>query len=210
MSLSGTYDLLTPGGYNSYANSLGVSGSNPGRPLARRLNVAQGGLALNQMGFRMGLEPARQSAILRMLQNFSPGNRLAMADRARAGIMENVAQGSNVLNSILQGQGYGQGARVGAQRGLVGQGISEANQYEQYLNSPEYEDQITKAILGAIFGSTDQDLIQGLYGGSGQIQQSNMMKDQPNDLFSSVVGQGLGLAIGGGWNPFKKAPPKVK
>lgn len=203
MSLSGTYDLLTPGGYNAYAQGLGVSGSNPGRPLARRLNVAQGGLALNQMGFRMGLEPARQSAILRMLQNFSPGNRPAMASRARAGIMENSAQGSNLLNSVLQGQGYGQGARIGAQQGLVGQGVSQANQYEQYLNSPEYEDAMLKSILGAIFGSTDQDLVQGLYGGSGQIQASNMSKDQPNDLFGSVLGQGLGMAVSGGWNPFK-------
>lgn len=210
MALNGAYDLTSPGGYNQYAQSLGVSGSNPGRPLARRLNVAQGGLALQQMGFRMGLEPQRQSAILRMLMNFSPGNRGALKSRNRAGIMENAAEGSNVLNSVLTGQGYGQGARVGAQRGLVGQGLSQANQYDQYLDSPEYEDQVLQSIMKAIFGSTDQDLVSGLYGGSGQIQQSNLMKEPDNDLFGQTLGQGLGLLAQSGWNPFKKAPPKVK
>lgn len=202
-------NLMTSGGYDQYARQLGVSGSNPGRPLARRLNVGQGALALNQLGFRTGLEPQRQSAILRFLQNLSPGNRRSLADRNRAGIMENVGRGGNLLNSMLQGQGYGAGARMGAQAGLVGQGVSEANQYEQYLNSPEYEDMTMRGIINAIMGSTDQDLVRGTYEGQMGIQQSNMLKDQDQDLFGQVVGQGVGLAIGGGWNPFKKAPKKA-
>jgi len=206
MSLGAAYvDLTNPSQYKAFEKTLGVSGGNPGRPLARRLNVGQGALALNQLGFRSGLESQRQSSILRLLQNLSPGNKSSLSTRNRNRVFENAAKGGGLLNSLLQGQGYGTGARLGAQAGLTGQAISEANRYDQYLDSPEYEDAAMNAVIRAIMGGTDQDLVQGLYGGSGQIQQSNMMKDQSEDLFGSILGQGLGMAIGGGWNPFGKA-----
>lgn len=208
--LGGSYDLTNSNSYNQYAQSLGLGsgggGWNPARPLIRRLGVGQAGLALQQHAFRAGLEPQKQSAIMRYLMNLSPGNRANLSQRNRSGMFENVARGGDLLNSILQGQGYGAGARMGASAGLVGQGISQANQYDQYLNSPEYETEALRGTLGAISGSTDQDLIDNLYGGSMNVEQTMGMdrSRQSQGLFGQVLGQGLGMAIGGGWNPFRR------
>jgi hypothetical protein len=130
MALGASYtDLLTPGGFQNFQQQLGVSGGNPGRPLARRLNAGQGALALNQLGFRMGLEPQRQSAIMNLLRNMNPANRQAQVDAFARRAQERAQQFGEQTQGTLQGLGYGTGAQSGAVANLFSQGLGDVNNF---------------------------------------------------------------------------------
>lgn len=191
------YDYTSPSGYNQLASTLGVSGDNPGRPLARRLNVAQGALALDQAGFQRYLEPQRQSAIMNLIRNMSPGNRQSQVDAFSRRAQERAAEFGQQASNSLQGLGFGSGAIGGAVGNQFENAASDVANYDVGINSAQGQIQQLMALLQALGLSADPNLANGVLAGQGLIQNSNMNKDQGTDLLGSILGI-AGQAAGAG------------
>lgn len=188
MALGGSYTDYSGPGWNSLQTALGISGSNPARPLARRLNVAQGIGALQQQAFSNYLQPQRESAIMRLIQNLSPGNKQKQVDAFARGAQSRAADtAANTVNA-LQGFGYGTGAQSGAVGSIFEGAAGDVNNYDAQINSPQGEMASLQAIIQAIASARDPELAAQFLQAMGMIQQSNLMKSAPNDIWSNLAG----------------------
>lgn len=178
---------------------LRALGDNPGRPLLRRLQVGQGALALQQQGLRTYLEPQRQSAILRALQNANPANRQAQVDAFSKRAQERAAELGEQAQASLQGLGFGTGAQSGTIASLFGGAANDTANYDAYLNSPQGEMEATNLILALIQSANDPELMNALLAGTSALEQQNNARDaqRGGGMLGNILAL-AGQAAGGG------------
>lgn len=187
MALGGSFTDYQGEGWNALQRALGISGSNPARPLARRFNVAQGIGALQNQAFQNYLQPQKESAIMRLIQNLSPGNRQKQIDAFARGAQSRASDAASNTVNALQGMGYGTGAQSGAVGGLFQQATNDADNYAAHLESAVGESEGLQAIINAIASSGDPQLAALFMQAMGQIHQSNLMKEPSNDVFAKLM-----------------------
>lgn len=184
------------GNYENLLKMLGVSGSNPGRPLDRMSQVGLGLRNLQQIAFGNELEPMRQAAYRSFLMNLNPANVQARIDAVMR------------QNRSAAARNYEQGAAMGINPATLASYFARADQSTaqegQRMRSPAGLGEAYGSMFGAIGGAQNPQLAQLMSSLQGNMQQSNMMKDQKQNPLGGLlgtVGQLYGMGAFGGKSP---------
>ena len=178
---------LTSGGFNQFAQGLGLGsgggGWNPAMPLQRRGAVGLGNLALQQTAFANELEPMRQGFARQFLMNLNPANTQARIDalmrRGRAGAARQQSMDASMAPFM--------GINPASLAAYNSQSDQNAARMGQQMNSPQGMASAYGQGMGLIGQMQDPSMLMALAQLTGATQQENQSSGQ------NVPSQGNGL-----------------
>lgn len=194
-------NLLNQSDFDALMRQLGVSGSNPARPLDRRSQVLQGILALMQGQNAVGLEPLRQGTLNAFLQNINPANTQARVDAASRANRSQAAQNAAQMAAIAPMLGITPASLAS----YYANADRNTARFGQQARSNQGLGESYNAMLNAIGGAQNPQFAQLLSGLQGNMQQSNTAKTPKQNPFGQLLGTvgqlyGMGAFGGGGSN----------
>ena len=135
--IGGAQQAVAPSGsgFNATENANQGQLSNDALQL---LNQIMPGLTQDNQ-YAMGYEPQRQNDIQTQLMNLSAGNTKALGDAYTNQAFANSARAAKQSSAQNQAEGYSPALAAGDTTAINNQAANQSNQYQAYLQSPEFQ-----------------------------------------------------------------------
>jgi len=158
-----------------------------------------------EQNYSDSLVPQEEQDASRMLMLASPGNQQARTQMVNNAAYSNAAQASQQADQADAAAGLSPALEAGQNQGITNAAAGAANQYQQMINSPQYQLSQAQNLLGQVnqaqqipgMGELGQ-LTQGIYGAP-QVQVQPGLGSFLGSMAGDYLG-GLGKSEGGGGN----------
>lgn len=200
--------------YKQYG--LDPKGNNEFGAIIRRSVPAIGENFWSRVAFQNQLEPGRQDSIRGLISQFAPGNVQSGIDAQRALLARQGAESADMARARVAGYGGSTEAQIAAALAARNQEIEAANQYQNYMYSPEGQAARAAAQMQGYGYASDLGLanMMPLFSAVETRNQQNQAEKQAGGLgaLGGVLGGIVGNATNGiNWNSvFGIKSPGVK
>ena len=187
--------IFTPPG-TAAANRDRQAKERPQAIASEMLNTIQPSLQ-SGAGLFNRLQPMAERGAMDVAQLSGPAGQFQAAEAFRRRLLAQAMQQYQLMRNRLQAGGAGIGGLQGAQMSSINQAHMGANDMQRWYGSQEGRLSAARAIMEAQQGALPLPALGGL---NNIIQ--NRQAPPVGQGFGGMLGQGLGMAAGMGWNPF--------
>jgi hypothetical protein len=196
--------LGTVTGRQNVVNYQGEGGQmDPLINLLKSLGIYNFPLAGQQASFGANLEGQREGAIQNYMNYASPASQQAQVNTFGNEARQNANVTAQGANSLQKAAGLGTGYQAGNAQAANQAAANATNQYQQQIQSPQYQQQLLQGLLGAISQGQSSPALQQLLQMNPQLmqqEQTTLQNSQQGGLWQGLAGIGGALAGGGAFN----------